>query len=118
MKVLVCGSRDFADPFTASLTIDRRIGDLPPESHLIHGDARGTDRIASESAERRGLTITRFPADWETNGTRAGIMRNLEMLAQHPDLVVAFWNGESRGTAHMIAAARKAGVKTEVIPLA
>lgn len=117
MKVLVCGSRDFDNEFTASLTINHRMGQLEPGTIVIHGSARGTDRIAAEVAERAGCDVRAFPADWENLGKQAGVIRNLTMLAEQPDLVIAFWNGSSPGTSHTVTEARKRGILTEVIPL-
>lgn len=117
MKIVVCGSRDFADPFRTSLAIEARIAQIPVDSLVIHGGARGADQIAAAAAGRRGAALLEFPAKWKNLGKQAGVIRNLEMLAQQPDLVIAFYNGESRGTAHMINEARRRGFETEVIPL-
>lgn len=115
MKVIVCGSREFSNPFAASLTIDARIAALPPGSEIIHGAARGADQHAAETAARHGHTATAYPADWDRFGKRAGIIRNLAMLDLVPDLVIAFWNGTSRGTAHTIAEAGKRGIPAEIV---
>ncbi len=115
VKVLVCGSRDFADPFLVSLAIDKRIKELPVPSWIIHGDAPGADRIAAKAGERHGYNVQAFPADWKTHGKRAGILRNLAMLDEKPDLVIAYWNGKSTGTAHTTREARKRGIPVEVI---
>jgi hypothetical protein len=45
--------------------------------------------------------IKRYPADWDTFGKSAGYRRN-EQMAEDADALVAFWDGESKGTAHMI----------------
>jgi hypothetical protein len=47
-------------------------------------------------------------------GKSAGYKRNHEMLAAATGLI-AFWDGRSRGTAHMIHIAREAGLKVVVI---
>ncbi len=115
VKVLVCGSREFTNPFTVSLAIDQRISQLPVPTHIIHGDAPGADRIAAAAGERHGHNVQAFPADWETHGLRAGILRNLAMLDEKPDLVIAYWNGKNAGTAHTIKEAGKRGIPVEVI---
>lgn len=115
MKILVCGSRDFADLSGVSLAIDARIARLAGQVHVIHGAARGVDMIAAESASRYGHEVQAFPADWKTHGNRAGLVRNLAMLDEKPDLVIAFWNGKSTGTAHTITNAKKRGIPVEVI---
>ena len=70
--------------------------------------------MAGYWARKRGVTNTKFKADWETFGKAAGPIRNQEMLVlSMPELVVAFPGG--RGTEDMIKRSKKAGV--EVISL-
>lgn len=116
MKVLCCGSRRFADPFRANLAIDARIAELPL-CEIIHGGAQGADTMAAAAATRHGHPVTMFAADWETHGKRAGVIRNLEMLAQRPDLVLAFWNEESVGTMHTLTEAYKRKIPVEIVAL-
>lgn len=111
MKVLVCGSRDWNRP----TWIGRRLANLPRGSEIIHGDARGADILAKLYAHALGIPETAFPADWRGKGRAAGIIRNLEMLDQKPDLVIAFQVGGSRGTQHTIDEARRRGIPVEVI---
>ncbi len=114
MKVLVCGSRDWADV----AAIGYRLSILPAGTEVLHGGARGADSIAEEFCipVSRRLVPRCFQADWATHGKRAGILRNLQMLDERPDLVIAFWDGKSKGTAHTIGEARKRGIPVEVIP--
>jgi hypothetical protein len=112
VKVLVCGSRDWTDLQTISV----RMAQLPPGSTVIHGAARGADTIAAESALRLGLHVHAFPAQWTEFGKAAGAIRNSLMLDEKPDLVIAFWDGESRGTKHTIDEAERRGVPVEIVP--
>lgn len=114
---LICGSRNFENPFMASIWIDAHVRNLVPAgSKVIHGGARGADRMAAESAERNGCDVAPpFLPDWDSHGKKAGIMRNLEMLDQKPDAVIAFWNGKSPGTKHTITEAERRGIKTVVV---
>jgi hypothetical protein len=111
MKVLVCGSRgwDDADAVTA------RLLELPAEAYVIHGAASGADQLAAEAAAAIGIPQRAFPADWKTHGKRAGILRNIQMLDEQPELVIAFWDGKSRGTAHTITEAEARGIPVEVV---
>lgn len=111
MKVLVCGSRGWYDTDTITL----RLLDLPTDTYIIHGAASGADQLASEAAAHLGLLQRAFPADWRKHGKKAGILRNIQMLDEQPDLVIAFWMGQSRGTSHTITEARKRGIPVEVI---
>lgn len=109
MRVLVCGGRDFSDRVFLNrvlLVVDAKC----PITTVIEGGAAGADRMARAWAERHGVEVVTFPADWELYGRRAGPVRNLKMLREgRPDLVVAFPGG--RGTAHMVRSAREAGVR-------
>jgi hypothetical protein len=109
--VLVCGSRSWRD----ATVIQRRFAAFPERVRVIHGDAIGADKTAGTVARYLGHLVEVYPADWRAYGRAAGIIRNLEMLKQRPDLVLAFWDGRSRGTKHMIDAAREQGVPVEIV---
>ena len=109
MRVLVCGSRTWTD----AKTIEKRLRELPRGSEILHGGARGADTLAAGIALGLGFYVEEWPADW-TLGARAGLERNLRMLDEEPDLVLAFWDGSSTGTAHVVHAARRRGIATEV----
>ena len=107
MKLLVCGGRDFNDRDFLFKSLDQ----LHAEHHfslLIHGGAKGADKLAGEWAADRGIEFKIFPADWDQYGRSAGMIRNRQMLNQKPDLVVAFSGG--RGTQNMINISEAAGV--------
>ena len=118
MKVLVCGSRGFPDPFQASLVIDARMARLPWGTTVIHGAAVGADSMAAQAARTHGAIVEAFPvslSEYREWGKRAPLRRNLRMLGEQPDLVLAFWNGKSGGTAHTISEARRRGIPVEIV---
>lgn len=111
-RVLICGSRNWTD----HAAINARIANLDASCTVIHGGAPGADSAAAEAAYTRGMNVKAYPADWTTHGRSAGILRNLQMLDQQPDLVIAFrCTGGSRGTDHTISEARRRGIPVEVI---
>lgn len=110
MKVLICGSRHWRDIHA----IRQRILKLPPTTTIVHGGARGADRLAGWLAEDLGFTVREMKADGQTHGKRAGFLRNLAMLDEKPDLVIAFQVDGSAGTQHAIDQARKRGISVEV----
>jgi hypothetical protein len=118
-RILVTGSRDWEDELLIRYALKQYIDDLPlhaDEPTVMHGDCRGADKIAAAQALDLGFWVEAYPADWEMHGKRAGILRNLQMLDLEPDVVLAFRrNGPaSRGTTHMIEAAKKRGVSVVV----
>lgn len=111
MRVLVCGSRSWRLPNV----IEKRLRELPANAEILHGGARGADTLAAAIALDLGFFVEEYAADWKRYGKRAGMIRNVEMLDSWPDLVLAFWDGSSMGTAHVIREARRRGIATEVI---
>ncbi len=111
MKVLVCGSRNW----NATTLVRRQLSQLPPGTLVMHGDAGGADKIAAQACDQLHIAHRPYRADWKLHGKSAGIIRNIEMLDEQPKLVLAFWDGESRGTAHVISEARKRGIRVHVV---
>lgn len=111
VTVLVCGSRGWLDV----PTVRQHLSKLPRGSLILHGGARGADQIANTIARSLGLDVREFPADWAHLGRRAGYARNIEMLDEHPDFVLAFQLDGSTGTQHVIDSARDRGIPVEVI---
>lgn len=101
MILLVTGGRDFKDvPYIYKILDkyheERRF------SLVVHGGARGVDRIAGKWGHSRGVQPVAFEAMWDYDGAKhAGLWRNKRMIkAMKPDLVIAFPGGT--GTANMM----------------
>jgi hypothetical protein len=109
MKIAIVGSRDF-DRF--SLVVDY-VNNLPKDTVVISGGARGVDRIATVAARNAGLLVIEYPADWENGGKGAGFARNT-LIVEQADRVVAFWDGDSKGTLDTLKKAAAAGKLVEV----
>lgn len=78
-------------------------------TEVVSGTCYGADLVGEEWAEKNGVLVARFPADWRNLGRRAGFTRNTQM-AKYADALLALWDGVSPGTAHMIAQAEKRGL--------
>ena len=113
MIVIVAGGRDFNDYPRLKGKLDAILY-LQESPTIMSGMARGADSLAVRYAAERGLALIERPADWLRNGRRAGFMRN-ETMAQEADSLVAFWDGHSRGTQHMIETMRRLNKPVRVI---
>lgn len=111
MKVIIAGSRSFTD-------YQRLCQVLGQERHhitqVLSGGAPGADRLGIRWALAQKVRIKGFPADWQRFGKSAGYRRN-ELMAQAGDVLLAFWDGQSPGTRHMIACMEQLGKPVRVI---
>jgi hypothetical protein len=112
-RVLVCGGRSYEDRSRVFHVLDKalRAATLAERIFvLIHGNARGADKLSHEWATARQVDDVRvYPADWNTHRKAAGPIRNKLMLTDgQPHVIIAFKGGN--GTADMIRQGKKAGV--------
>jgi hypothetical protein len=104
-KVIVAGGKDFNNYQLLKKTLDKLLS-LKSDVEIVSGMASGADSLAVKYAKETGLTITKFPVMWKTDCSSAGFKRN-KVMALYANACVCFWDGTSRGTAHMIETARK-----------
>lgn len=100
MKVGVVGSRDFTDYTLLCKTLSNYKISL-----IVSGGARGADTLATKFAEENNIPVKEFIPDW-TIGKHAGFLRNTEIVNES-DIIIAFWDGASKGTLDSIKKARK-----------
>lgn len=112
MKIIIAGGRDFNDYKKLCEICDYKLS-MQSEIEIVSGTAKGADSLGERYAKERNYPIKQFPADWDTFGKAAGYKRNEEM-ANYADALIAFWNGSSKGTGHMITLAEKYGLKIYV----
>lgn len=98
--IAIVGSRSFSDYNIAKSYLDKKLKDINI-SKIISGGAIGADTIANAYAKERNINFQEYPADWDKYGKSAGIRRNL-VMSDVCNVLIAFWDGESRGTEHMI----------------
>ena len=110
MQVAIVGSRD-----SRELTVDDLIQMIPLNcTRLISGGAEGVDQLARQAAETLGIPLTEYLPDYETYGRRAPLVRNSQIIAE-ADLVLAFWDGNSRGTKFVIDNCKRRNIPIQII---
>ncbi len=114
-RVIIAGGRDFTNDKLLFEKMDFYLKDIHDEIAIVCGMARGADMLGFQYATQRGYEIHQYPADWDSYGKSAGFKRNCQM-AENADALVAFWNGQSKGTRHMIEYANKCGLKVRIVP--
>ena len=109
MRVLICGSRSWAD-YDA---IEILVKSFEKSTVVIQGMCRGADLMAKNAALKHELAVEDYPAEWERFGKSAGPIRNAQMLEEGaPDIVYAFHSdiSRSKGTKDMVEKARAKGI--------
>ena len=123
LRVIIAGSRDFNDYELlkkSAIEIITKKTMLPDLTRIVSGGARGADTLGERFANEMGLEITRFIPNWDGLGKRAGYVRNAEMAKfavedNNDGMLIAFWDGQSRGTKHMIDLAKRYGLEVHVV---
>ncbi len=113
MKVIIAGGRTFDDYELLCQHCDKALS-RQNEVEIVSGTANGADKLGEKYANNKGYQLKQFPADWDTYGKSAGYKRNEEM-AKYADALIAFWDGESKGTKHMIDLAKRYDLKVKVV---
>jgi hypothetical protein len=113
MKVIIAGGRNFNDYDKLRESCDNILINQE-EVEVVSGTASGADTLGEKYAQEKGYKIEKFPAQWDLYGKSAGYKRNQQM-AEYADGLIAFWDGKSKGTKHMIDIATNKGLKVRVV---
>ena len=107
MKVAVIGSRNI---------VVENIGEYLPNgvAEIMSGGAKGVDSCAREYALKNNILLKEFLPEYEKYGRAAPLRRNMEIIS-YADVVVALWDGESRGTKFVIDNCLKNRVSVSVV---
>lgn len=106
MRVAVIGSR--------GLTVNNLEKYLPTETdEIISGGARGIDQCAKEYALSHGIKLTEFLPEYDKYGRTAPLIRNITII-KNSDIVLAFWDGKSRGTKFVIDKCHEMSVNVNI----
>jgi len=108
MKIGVIGSRSFKDYSLLESTLNK-VSDRLIISAIISGGAKGADSLAESYANRNGIETIVFKPDWSI-GKSAAAIRN-QKIVENSDIIIAFWDGISKGTKMTIDIATSKNVK-------
>lgn len=111
-RVIIAGGRDF-DDFRTLSEVCMFMLQNKENVEIVSGTANGADKLGEQFARFMGYPIKQFLPNWDEFGKSAGYRRNKEM-AEYADALIAFWDGESKGTKHMIDLAQKMNLKVKI----
>lgn len=118
-RIVVCGGSKFDDYPLLESSLNKIFKEYSNDTiEIISGHAKGADSLGEKYADEHNLKCTVFEADWKQYGRAAGPIRNSKMLEyakQENPMVVAFWDGESRGTKDTLTKAQIFGIFSKVV---
>lgn len=119
-RIIVCGGRNAdIDPDIVDSCISDVISDIDGDIEFVSGAARGGDALGETFARIHGFDVVQFKPDWTQYGRSAGPIRNHQMIdyineCDNP-IVIAFWDGKSRGTRDTIKTAQRLQIPVHII---
>jgi predicted Rossmann fold nucleotide-binding protein DprA/Smf involved in DNA uptake len=110
LRVAIVGSRHFAAPDR----VTEYVNGLPPRASIVTGSASGVDAAATKAARVRGLNVQVLPASFDEMADPSKSAARNQRLVDACDVLVAFWDGSSRGTRTTVERALDAGKEVHV----
>ena len=118
-RIIVAGGRDFEDYPYLCEKMDSVLQETGDDIEIVSGHAKGADSLGERYGRERGIPVVEFRADWKRYGRNVGPVRNQQMLDYAEEarpVVVAFWDGKSKGTGDTILRASRKGITLKVHP--
>jgi hypothetical protein len=113
MKIIIAGGRDFNNYELLKERCDHFFQNQT-DIEIISGNANGADKLGEQYATEKNFPLKIFKAEWNKYGNSAGFIRNTEM-SNYGEALIAFWDGKSKGTSHMIQEAKRKNLKVRII---
>lgn len=121
MNLIITGSRHYNDFSFFCEKMDSLTMKLNLKNLIVHvGDCpTGVDKLVERWCDKHYVMYKRYRAEWNKLGTKAGPIRNGEMVAGvgKKGNCVAFYDGKTKssGTLDCINQAKKAGLKIKIV---
>ena len=110
MRVAIVGSRRFSDPDRVA----EYVKSLPPRASVITGSASGVDAAATKAARAKGIAVQVMPASFDELADASKSAARNQRLVDACDVLVAFWDGASKGTRATVERALDSGKEVHV----
>ncbi|SFH76130.1 Protein of unknown function [Pseudobutyrivibrio sp. OR37] len=118
-RIIIAGGRDFNNKVLFSEEVNKIVKELGIDNiEIISGHSSGADSLAELYAKKHNISLKIFPAEWKKYGKAAGPIRNKQMLdysLEEQSVLIAFWNGRSKGTRNMIERAKNEKTDIRII---
>jgi NADP-dependent 3-hydroxy acid dehydrogenase YdfG len=110
MRVAIVGSRRFSEPSRVTDYVNA----LPPRASVITGSASGVDAAVTRAARAKGIAVQVMPASFDELADAGRSAARNQRLVDACDVLVAFWDGSSKGTRATVERALDSGKEVHV----
>jgi predicted Rossmann fold nucleotide-binding protein DprA/Smf involved in DNA uptake len=110
LRVAIVGSRHFSEPDR----VTDYVSSLPARASIITGSASGVDAAATKAARAKGMPVQVMPASFEEASDASKSAARNQRLIDACDVLVAFWDGSSKGTRATVERALDSGKEVHV----
>jgi hypothetical protein len=113
VKVAIVGSRHYSEPDRVSDYVNA----LPRGASIITGSASGVDAAATKAARAKDIPVQVMPASFDEMADASKAAARNQRLIDACDVLVAFWDGASKGTRNTVERALDSGKEVHVFVL-
>jgi len=110
VRVAIVGSRHFADPGRVADYVKA----LPAGASIVTGSASGVDAAATRAAREKGIPVQVMPASFDELADPSKSAARNQRLVDACDVLVAFWDGASKGTRTTVDRALDSGKEVHI----
>jgi predicted Rossmann fold nucleotide-binding protein DprA/Smf involved in DNA uptake len=110
LKVAIVGSRHFSEPDRVA----DYVRSLPAKASVLTGSASGVDAAATKAAREKGIPVQVMPASFDEMADASKAAARNQRLVDACDVLVAFWDGSSKGTRATVERALDSGKEVHV----
>jgi hypothetical protein len=111
MRIGIIGSRGFNNYTLVKDVMSEYINNVDV---IVSGGAKGADTLGEIWAKEFNKETLIFLPDWNKYGKRAGFIRNQDIV-KNSDLIIAFWDGHSKGTKSSIDLCSKFNIPIKIV---
>jgi predicted Rossmann fold nucleotide-binding protein DprA/Smf involved in DNA uptake len=110
VRVGIVGSRHYKEP----ARVTEYVRSLPARASIITGSASGVDAAATRAAREKGIPVQVMPASFDEMADAGKSAARNQRLVDACDVLVAFWDGSSKGTRATVERALDSGKEVHV----
>jgi predicted Rossmann fold nucleotide-binding protein DprA/Smf involved in DNA uptake len=110
VRVGIVGSRHYKEP----ARVTEYVRSLPARASIITGSASGVDAAATKAAREKGIPVQVMPASFDEVADAGKSAARNQRLVDACDVLVAFWDGSSKGTRATVERALDSGKEVHV----